>query len=304
MVASPQEWRDVCFSLPAVRSLSTENRKVTILCPRSQEKFWQPTGVAHIISYSEKDSARVIARFLVDVERALLWEAGKPADACARAGISELIGLPAPKLEKLLTRKLERRTTPGPPEHHVQRMLESAELLGAEPLQGQYFRALEWPIEAQTEVLLVVPDSDYGANYEWILEEWLKVVTWLKDKGWQIHIGKLREGGLSDSVAKGSSCPTQTIDLANPDSFAGYPLCLSADGSLPHLAGAFGAKCAVLFGPGDPVLTRPLSQRHLIIRKKVECSPCFLEKCPIDLRCQNDLDATRVIQLLQTLSPA
>lgn len=304
MVASPQAWRDACFSLPAVRSLSTDGRKVTILCPRSQERFWQAAGVAHIISYSEKDSARAIARFLVDVERALLWEPGKAADACARAGIAELIGLPAPKLEKLLTRKLERRILPGPAEHQVQRMLEAAELLGAQPLQGQYFKALAWPIEAQTDALLVVPDSDYGANHEWIHEEWLKVVEWLKEKGWQVHIGKLREGGLSDSVAEESSCRTQAIDLSNPDSFASYPLCLSADGSLPHLAGAFGAKCAVLFGPGDPVLTRPLSQRHLIIRKKVECSPCFLDKCPIDLRCQNDLDAPRVIKLLQSLNPA
>lgn len=304
MVASPKDWREMCFSLPAVRALAAAGSPITILCPEPQKEFWLAAKVGEVTSYPQKASARAIALQLDGTERALFWEAGVAADACARAGVKEMIGLPAPKLVKQLTRKLDRTVVPGPAEHDVRRMLDTAELMGSLPLQGEFFKPIQLQTEPQTDALLVVPESDYGLNYEWNPDGWVQVIEWLKQRSWVPHIGMLRQGGLAQQIADKSECKPLMLDLSDPLSYASYPLCLAADGSLPHLAGAFGATCAVLFGPGDPVLSRPLSQRHIIIRRKVECSPCFLEKCPLDLRCQNDLDAERVIERLASFNPA
>jgi heptosyltransferase-2 len=77
---------------------------------------------------------------------------------------------------------------------------------------------------------------------------------------------------------------------------AAYGFVIAADGSLPHLAAHVGATCVVLFGPNDPAWKRPLGRRHAIVRRDVECAPCLLAKCPLDLRCQIELESERVWQ--------
>jgi ADP-heptose:LPS heptosyltransferase len=75
---------------------------------------------------------------------------------------------------------------------------------------------------------------------------------------------------------------------------AGYRLVIAADGSLPHLAAHAGATCVTLFGPNDPVWKRPLGRRHTVVCRHVECTPCLLGKCPLDMRCQRELATDRV----------
>jgi ADP-heptose:LPS heptosyltransferase len=294
----------MCFSLPAVRSLVTAGNNVRILCVERQAAFWNAAGFGELITYPENASARVIAPLVTECKRVLLWEAGPAADACARAGVAERIGLPSPKLEKRLTKFLNRRVRPGPAEHRVQLMLDTAELLGAEPLQGIHFVPIPSSLERRPRTMLAIPESDFGDHYEWPKDRWIEVLTQLKDQGWTIEVGSIRKGGAASAIASSLELETVDLDPTQPALLSTYEFCLSADGSYPHLAGAFGTTCGILFGPGDPVLSRPLSQRHIIIRRKVECSPCFLDKCPIDLRCQNDLDVERVLDRLQALNPA
>jgi ADP-heptose:LPS heptosyltransferase len=73
-----------------------------------------------------------------------------------------------------------------------------------------------------------------------------------------------------------------------------HGLVIAADSSLPHLAAHVGATCVTLFGPNDPVWKRPLGRRHGVVRRHVECAPCLMAKCPLDMRCQNELETGRV----------
>lgn len=302
LVAAPVSWRDACFSLPAVRALAAAGIPVSILCPDTQLIFWKAAGFDALTAYPAGASARAIASLINHTPRALLWEAGTAADACAKANVTERIGLPAPKLVKRLTRKLERPIKPGPPEHAVTRFLDVARLLGVDPMKAEYFAPI--PCELRNNALLIVPESDDTSNYEWPADRWDGLVTRLKDSGKILTIGLLRKNSLAQGIADRTETETVTLDAFDPATFSGYANLLGADGSIPHLAAAFGTTCAVLFGPADPDLTRPLGKQHLIIRKKVECSPCFLAKCPIDLRCQNDLGVDRVFDRLMALSPA
>lgn len=103
-------------------------------------------------------------------------------------------------------------------------------------------------------------------------------------------MGKRLAGALGDRAEFFQASPLQeAIPM-----LATHGLCVSADGSLPHLASHFGATCITLFGPNDPAWKRPLGKRHTAIRRHVECAPCLLPKCPFDSRCQNELTPERV----------
>ena len=61
-----------------------------------------------------------------------------------------------------------------------------------------------------------------------------------------------------------------------------------------HLAAFLGVPTVSIFGSTEPVLTGPLGVGHRVIRHHVECSPCFLRKCPIDFRCMKAVTVEEV----------
>ena len=85
---------------------------------------------------------------------------------------------------------------------------------------------------------------------------------------------------------------TKPIDLTGKTDIAmaagvlsNLDLLVSNDMGLAHLAPAVGTRTIVIFGPTNPVTTRPFSALASIMSAGVECSPCMLRDCPIDHRC-------------------
>jgi heptosyltransferase-2 len=83
--------------------------------------------------------------------------------------------------------------------------------------------------------------------------------------------------------------------LSNCDLFIGN------DSGAMHVAGAVGIPVIGIFGPTDPEATRPLTSSFTLIREPVECSPCFLRKCPIDHRCMTRISVERVFERARSL---
>ncbi|MDD5435412.1 MAG: lipopolysaccharide heptosyltransferase II, partial [Nitrospira sp.] len=54
---------------------------------------------------------------------------------------------------------------------------------------------------------------------------------------------------------------------------------ITNDSGPMHIAAALGRPVVALFGPTDPVLTGPYGNNHTVIRKDMECSPCFRKAC-------------------------
>jgi heptosyltransferase-2 len=73
-------------------------------------------------------------------------------------------------------------------------------------------------------------------------------------------------------------------------------LLISNDMGLAHIAPATGTKTIVIFGPTNPVTTRPFSENGIVMRKDVECSPCMKRDCPIDHRCMEWISVDEVFQ--------
>ncbi len=65
------------------------------------------------------------------------------------------------------------------------------------------------------------------------------------------------------------------------------------------MAAHVGLPAAVVFGPNEPEWKRPLGKQSRVIREHVACSPCYLPKCPMDLRCQDEVTPEMVAVALE-----
>ena len=73
-------------------------------------------------------------------------------------------------------------------------------------------------------------------------------------------------------------------------------LLITNDTGPAHIAAALGTPTLVVFGPTNPLTTRPFSKTSGIIRIPPDCAPCMLRDCPIDHRCMTAISPDDVFQ--------
>ncbi len=78
-------------------------------------------------------------------------------------------------------------------------------------------------------------------------------------------------------------------------------LLLTNDTGPMHLATAVGTPVVAVFGSTSAELTGPLDPRAAVVSAAVECTPCFLRKCPIDFRCMNNITVEQVTEAVLKL---
>jgi lipopolysaccharide heptosyltransferase I len=75
-------------------------------------------------------------------------------------------------------------------------------------------------------------------------------------------------------------------------------LFITTDTGPMHLAAAAGAKVVALFGPTAPWRTGPYGASHIVVRKGLECSPCFQRKCG-DVQCMEAITVKEVMEQIK-----
>ena len=78
-------------------------------------------------------------------------------------------------------------------------------------------------------------------------------------------------------------------------------LLVTNDTGPAHIASALGRPTLVIFGPTNPLTTRPFSPFGEIVREPPDCAPCMLRDCPIDHRCMTAITAADVFGRAQAL---
>jgi heptosyltransferase-2 len=71
-------------------------------------------------------------------------------------------------------------------------------------------------------------------------------------------------------------------------------LLVTNDTGPAHISAALERPTLVIFGPTNPVTTRPFSHTADIMRRPPDCAPCMLRECPIDHRCMTAITAEEV----------
>ncbi len=146
-------------------------------------------------------------------------------------------------------------------------------------------RAKRWPAEA------------YAALGDRLIESKRQVVL----------IGSANEVDVSNEVT--SHMQQHPIVLTGKTSLDQITALLSLvdlvvtnDTGPAHVAAALGRPTLVIFGPTNPLTTRPFAPEAEILRHPPDCAPCMLRDCPIDHRCMTAITVDEVFEHSQCVT--
>lgn len=152
------------------------------------------------------------------------------------------------------------------------------------------------------QVIAIAPGSTNSEAKRWHTESFARLADLIAEAGSTVVLlGSAHERDVTRRVADLTSA--KVIDLTGKTSIAEaaavlahVDLLVSNDMGLAHLAPAVGTWTTVIFGPTDPVTTRPFSDLADVVTANVECAPCMLRKCPIDHRCMTRISPDDVFK--------
>jgi heptosyltransferase-2 len=304
LVISPVRWDEACFSVPSVSALIAAGLDPLVLCAEEMREFWQSIPGLEVMTHEPKAKAKSITAdlFAKNFHSALMWEDSAAADATRLAKIGNRIGPAIKSLKKILTQAIT--IDEAATDHRVRFYLQTTMQMGVESYLPEFFAPLVPPAASRGDQILLCPDSDFGSSHEWRHDRWLAIARDLIDAGEKLLLIRTNTGRqLASRMAEALGDAIECKDIAAAHElfplFMNHRFFIGTDGSMPHLASHFGATCIVLFGPNDPQWKRPLGKRHTVLRHHVECAPCLLAKCPLDLRCQNELVTARVAEAIR-----
>lgn len=311
LVAAPTRWDEACFSAPVVRAirLARPTCILGVVCPEEQVGYWKSMKKINcVMGYGAKQSYRSLLRDQATSElkweSAILWERNLGAELAVELKVKQRLGYAAKDLKKWLTDELVVAPAQGGTEHRVQHYLRFAERLQISTNHPELFQPAQLVENIAKRAILVSPESDYGDSYQWQEQNWLEVLHWIRETlGADVRLVSCGKGKpkLAQRLAAASGLPCErweTLENAVPI-VAEHALAICADSSLCHLTAHCGVTTVSLFGPGDPVWRRPLGRQHAVVRRKAECSPCLLAKCPMDLRCQKEITVAECIEAIE-----
>ncbi len=172
--------------------------------------------------------------------------------------------------------------------HAVDRYLEIAKFLGCDisdikfpfPLSFNSQR-LTLKLQFPEKYALIVP----GARWEtkrWFPERFGQLASMMQVES--IIVGGESDAGIASIVvrnsdgnaisAAGKTTLKELIEIIKNARFV-----VTNDSGPMHIAAALNVPVFAIFGPTNPLRTGPYGRLHVIIRKELECSPCYKNNC-------------------------
>jgi heptosyltransferase II len=156
-------------------------------------------------------------------------------------------------------------------------------------------------------VVALCPGSINSRAKRWPAEAYASLADRLIDSQRQVLlIGSADEADVTREVT--SRMKQQPIVLTGKTSLDQITAVLSLvdlvvtnDTGPAHIAAALGRPTLVIFGPTNPLTTRPFAPEAEILRHAPECAPCMLRDCPIDHRCMTAITVDEVFEHSQAL---
>ena len=78
-------------------------------------------------------------------------------------------------------------------------------------------------------------------------------------------------------------------------------LFITNDSGPMHIAAAVGTPIVAIFGSTDPSETSPLCDKYKIVRRPVDCSPCWKRECPTDHKCMELIKVSDVMDAVKEM---
>ena len=150
--------------------------------------------------------------------------------------------------------------------------------------------------------VLLAPGAAFGPTKMWPAERFALLADALLDRGERaaLVIGP-GEGELGMLIARRArhrlpilGAELDTAQLAAL--LARARLLIGNDSGPAHLAAAVGTPVVVFFGPTDPGRTAPQGAPALVLDRYVFCSPCYLETCPYQHECMEEITVEMALE--------
>ena len=306
---------DAVMSVPAVRAIKNgrPDAQVTIAAPEKIAPIWKIVPEVDAIVPLPSNRLLSVVRLLrreSSFDAAILFPNSlRAAMEAWLTGIPRRVGYRGHWRRWLLNQIVPVPRKPGPPEHHSLRFLRIARECGADTSNSDASRAgvLQSPDSLQTAIdqqpikIGICPGAEYGPAKRWLPDRFAEVAERISAQSpiqWRLF-GTARDAAVGEQIADalGDRCVNRigqtTLDQLI-DELHACRLLLTNDTGTMHLAALLGIPVVAIFGSTEPRLTGPLGNSHIILRHHVECSPCFLRKCPIDFRCMKAVSVEEV----------
>lgn len=159
--------------------------------------------------------------------------------------------------------------------------------------------------ETTKPLVLLCPGSVNSRAKRWPVERYAALSDQFSDTGATVAlIGAPSELDVSQAVAAKARRPplvltgeTSVSEVIGLISIA--DVLITNDTGPAHIGAAVGTPTLVIFGPTNPLTTRPFGPAGEIIRHPPECAPCMLRDCPIDHRCMTAIAPEEVFDRAQ-----
>lgn len=157
------------------------------------------------------------------------------------------------------------------------------------------------------QLVLLCPGSINSRAKRWPAERYAELADKLSESRINVAlIGSASELDVSQKVLE--HCRHAPILLTGKTSVGDLTSLISIADALitndtgpAHIGAAVGTPTLVIFGPTNPLTTRPFGPSGAIIRHPPDCAPCMLRDCPIDHRCMTAITADDVFAEAQRL---
>jgi heptosyltransferase II len=162
-------------------------------------------------------------------------------------------------------------------------------------------------VDGERKLIALCPGSINSRAKRWPAQSFAALGDLLIDRHAQVLlIGSPEELDVSLEVARsmrhepimltGKTNLSQAIEVLDT-----VDLLITNDTGPAHIAAALGRPTLVIFGPTNPLTTRPFAANSEIVRHPPECAPCMLRDCPIDHRCMTAISPAEVFARAQVM---
>ena len=157
-------------------------------------------------------------------------------------------------------------------------------------------------IREEDSVVAICPGSINSRAKRWPVEAYAALADRLIESQRQVLlIGSQEEAEVSkDVMSRMRHRPIVLTGKTTLDQItavlATVDLVVTNDTGPAHIGAALGRPTIVIFGPTNPLTTRPFSPEAEVLRHPPECAPCMLRDCPIDHRCMTAITVDEVFE--------
>lgn len=284
--------------------------------------------VDQIITFGDRDSGFKNRRRLKKFNTAILFQNAFRAALQARwAGIPQLIGYATDGRSLLLSRQARPRCQKLG-RHQVYYYLDLLYQTGISPIDylnspdfipDISIRPTDSGLRAAREILAgegiederrplvgINPGAYYGPAKRWLTERYGQLADQVRSRHNAVILVFGSENELPIAKEMSAQMKEKPVILTGKTSLESYIALISMskvfitnDSGPMHLAAALDIPQVAIFGSTDEVATGPFSKQATVIHKHVECSPCLLRECPIDLRCFTSIEVKEVLEAVE-----